>query len=82
MYLAGKLWPQAFAHGIESEGGPEASKPLLLSRNAWAGAASHGVALWSSDIPCSWKELTAQINIGLSSGLSGIPYWSSDGEQS
>ena len=78
MWLAGKAWPQVFAQGVESEGGPAASKPLLLSRNAWAGAAAHGVALWSSDIPCSWKELNAQVSIGLSSGLSGIPFWSSD----
>ena len=74
MWLAGKAWPQVFAQGVESEGGPGASKPLLLSRNAWAGAAAHGVALWSSDIPCSWKELNAQVSIGLSSGLSGIPF--------
>ena len=49
MAAAGKLWPQAFADGIKrEEGGPGAAKPLILSRNAWAGAAAHGVALWSS----------------------------------
>ena len=48
MWLAGLAWPQAFATGIESEGGPEASKPLILSRNAWAGAAGRGVSLWST----------------------------------
>ena len=34
MWLAGKAWPQAFARGIESEGGLEAASPLILSRNA------------------------------------------------
>ena len=48
MASAGKLWPQVFADGIRREGGPDAAKPLILSRNAWAGAAAHGVALWSS----------------------------------
>ena len=52
--------------------------PLILSRNVWAGAAAHGVALWSSDITCSWKEFRAQVIVGMSAGLSGIPYWSSD----
>ena len=54
------------------------AKPLILSRNVWAGAAAHGTALWSSDIECSWKEFRAQVIVGLSAGLSGIPYWSSD----
>ena len=48
MAAAGKLWPQVFADGIKREGGPGAATPLILSRNAWAGAAAHGVALWSS----------------------------------
>ena len=48
MAAAGKLWPQVFADGIRGEGGPDAAKPLILSRNTWAGAAAHGVALWSS----------------------------------
>ena len=61
--------------GITSEGN---MKPLILSRNLWAGAAAHGAALWSSDIECSWKEFRAQVIVGISAGLSGIPYWSSD----
>ena len=48
MAAAGKLWPQVFADGIKREGGPGAATPLILSRNAWAGAAAHGVTLWSS----------------------------------
>ena len=34
MAMAGKLWPRLFSDGIASEGG---AKPLILSRNAWAG---------------------------------------------
>ena len=78
MAMAGKLWPQVYADGTKQEGGADAAKPLILSRNAWAGAAAHGVALWSSDIACSWTEFRAQVTVGLSSGLSGIPFWSSD----
>ena len=78
MAMAGKLWPSLYSDGIAKEGGPEASEPLILSRNVWAGAAAGGTALWSSDIACSWKEFRAQVLVGLSSGLSGIPFWSSD----
>jgi alpha-glucosidase (family GH31 glycosyl hydrolase) len=78
MAMAGKLWPQMYADGVREAGGPDADKPLILSRNAWAGAAAHGVALWSSDISCTWTEFRAQVTVGLSSGLSGIPFWSSD----
>lgn len=78
MAMAGKLWPQMYADGIKKEGGADGAKPLILSRNAWAGAAAHGVALWSSDIACSWVEFRAQVIVGMSSGLSGIPFWSSD----
>eukprot|EP01051_Picozoa_sp_SAG22_P005366 SAG22_NODE_316_length_12517_cov_75.265180_10_plen_291_part_00 len=80
MAMAGKLWPSLFSDGVEAagRGGADASKPLVLSRNAWAGAAAHGVALWSSDIACSWTEFRAQVIVGMSSGLSGIPFWSSD----
>ena len=78
MAMAGKLWPSLYSDGIAKEGGPEALEPLILSRNVWAGAAAGGTALWSSDIACSWKEFRAQVLVGLSSGLSGIPFWSSD----
>ena len=29
------------------------------------------------DIMCTWTELRAQLIVGLSSGLSGVPYWTS-----
>ena len=74
MAMAGNLWPRTYADGILQKG----AEPLILSRNGWAGAAAHGVALWSSDIDCSWKEFRAQVIVGMSSGLSGIPFWSSD----
>jgi alpha-glucosidase (family GH31 glycosyl hydrolase) len=49
--MAGTLWPQMFADGIRAAGVPALqNQPLILARNAWAGAAQHGVALWSSDI--------------------------------
>ena len=75
--MAGKEWPRIFADGTRTASN-NLSMPLILSRNAWAGAQKHGVALWSSDIVCTWQELRAQVPTGLSSGLSGIPYWSSD----
>ena len=41
MAMAGNLWPRTYADGIVKEG----AEPLILSRNVWAGAAAHGVAL-------------------------------------
>lgn len=74
MAMAGDMWAQMAAEGIQAGGDPGLdNQPLLLARNVWAGAAKYGVALWSSDIDCTWKEFRAQIGVGLSAGLSGIP---------
>lgn len=43
---------------------------ILMCSNMLRGA--------GSDIPCGWDELKVQLSVGLSSGLSGIPYWTSD----
>ena len=74
MAMAGRMWPSVFADGTVNASGTA----LVLSRNVWAGAAAHGTALWSSDIACTWTEFAAQLPTGLSAGLSGIPYWTSD----
>ena len=74
MAMAGRMWPSVYADGTVNASGTA----LVLSRNVWAGAAAHGTALWSSDIVCTWTELRAQVPTGLSAGLSGIPYWTSD----
>ena len=51
---------------------------FLLSRNAWAGTAGHGAALWSGDIDSTWDELKMQVTVGQGVGMSGVPLWTSD----
>jgi hypothetical protein len=45
-------------------------RPFVVSSDYTDHSSSHQL--------CSWKELRAQVGVGLSSGLSGFPYWSSD----
>ncbi|MGW4910104.1 glycoside hydrolase family 31 protein [Streptomyces sp. NPDC004270] len=52
--------------------------PVSLVRSAWAGSQAYGAALWSGDIPATFGALAAQIRAGLSAGLSGIPWWTTD----
>lgn len=51
---------------------------VLLCRSAWAGQAKFGAAVWSGDIPPTWDSLARQIRAGLSIGMSGIPWWTTD----
>lgn len=71
LWASGTEWPRLFTDGSAAEH----FSPMILSRNLWAGATG---ALWSSDILCTWTELRAQVLAGLSSGLSGWQYWTSD----
>ena len=68
-------WISMFTDNVKAQG---VDDPLVLTRGVWAGGQRHGVVLWSSDIESSWSELTAQINLGVHAGLSGIPWWTSD----
>jgi alpha-D-xyloside xylohydrolase len=73
------LYPQLYARGFY-EGMREAGETEILNliRCAWAGSQRYGVAVWSGDIRSSWESLRTQVPAGLSMGLSGIPYWTSD----
>ncbi len=75
----GNLYPllheQAFYQGMKAEGEDEI---VTLCRSAWAGSQRYGVALWSGDIPSTFKALQAQVRAGLNVGLSGIPWWNTD----
>ena len=73
-WAAGVAWPQLFADGLVAE----REQPMLLSRSLWVGAPRLGGALWSSDIVSSWRQLRAQVSVGMAAALSGIPYWTSD----
>ena len=66
---------RTFYEGLRAEGEEEI---LTFNRSAWAGSQRYGAAVWSGDIPSTFEVLQAQVRAGLSIGLSGIPWWTSD----
>jgi alpha-D-xyloside xylohydrolase len=66
---------RAFAEGLASI---DAEPFVLLCRSAWAGQAKYGSAVWSGDIAPTWQSMAEQIPAGLSIGLAGIPWWTTD----
>ena len=66
---------RGFFEGNRDAGGPGT---VLLCRSAWAGQAKYGAAVWSGDIAPTWEALADQIRAGLSIGISGIPWWTTD----
>lgn len=67
-------WLQAFSEPVAGQG----ELPLVLIRALWAGGQRYGAVLWSSDIESTFEELTAQVNLGVHTSLSGVPWWTSD----
>ncbi|HEV2351581.1 MAG TPA: TIM-barrel domain-containing protein [Terriglobia bacterium] len=61
--------------------GPQKDRPNLrpyaLHRNGNAGMQRYGW-LWSGDINSTWETLTAQVKVGINTGLSGMPFWGTD----
>ena len=66
-----------FAEGMASAD-LEHPETVLLCRSAWAGQQRYGAAVWSGDIPATWRSLQQQVRAGLSIGIAGIPWWTSD----
>ncbi|MGT2799640.1 TIM-barrel domain-containing protein [Streptococcus marmotae] len=52
-------------------------RPTLI-RTVWFGGQSEGALAWSGDIESSFESLEIQIQIGLSMGLCGQAWWTSD----
>ena len=52
-------------------------RPFALHRNCYAGIQRWGW-LWSGDTSSTWKTLETQIAMGITAGLSGVPYWGTD----
>jgi alpha-D-xyloside xylohydrolase len=75
----GNIYPQqysrAFHDVLTAEGQVSA---VNLVRCAWAGSQRYGALVWSGDIRCSFEALRKQICAGLSMGIAGIPWWTTD----
>jgi alpha-D-xyloside xylohydrolase len=56
----------------------ESKRVVILSRSAFAGQQRYSSIAWSGDISGNWDTLRRQIPAGLSYGMSGFPYWTTD----
>ena len=75
----GNIYPQQYARGFY-EGMVEAGmeNPVNLLRCAWAGSQRYGALVWSGDIMSRWEDFRRQVCAGLSMGVAGIPWWTTD----
>ena len=70
-----KCYAQGFWDGLKEAGEKEI---MSLVRCAWAGSQRYGVLTWSGDISSTWRAFREQLQAGLSMGIAGIPWWTSD----
>jgi len=68
-------YAKGFYEGLKAEGEKEI---LSLVRCAWAGSQKYAVLTWSGDIYSSFRSMREQLQAGLSMGIAGIPWWTSD----
>ena len=75
----GNIYPRCYAQAVyegQSAGGEKNFVNLL--RCAWAGSQKYGALVWSGDIASTFRSMRNQLAAGLSMGLAGIPWWTSD----
>ncbi len=68
-------YAKGFYEGLKSVGEKDI---LSLVRCAWAGSQKYAVLTWSGDIHSSFRAMREQLQAGLSMGMAGIPWWTSD----
>ncbi len=75
----GNIYPREYARmayeGMTKEG---QGNIVNLLRCAWAGSQRYGALVWSGDIDSSFASLRNQLRAGLSMGIAGIPWWTTD----
>lgn len=69
------MYAKTFFDGMKAEG---QENIINLLRCAWAGSQKYGALVWSGDIHSSFWSLRNQLPAGLSMGLAGIPWWTTD----
>ncbi len=72
----GNEWSRLIYEGLRRDF-PD-MRPILLMRGGTAGLQRYGVVPWTTDVSRSWGGFAPQVNLMLSSGLSGLGYMSSD----
>lgn len=75
----GNLYPigyaKAFYDGMTAAGQKQV---VNLLRCTWAGGQRYGALVWSGDIASSFGSMRNQLVAGLSMGIAGIPWWTTD----
>ena len=51
---------------------------MNLIRCAWAGSQKYGTLVWSGDVHSSFRAMREQIQAGISMGICGIAWWTTD----
>jgi len=69
------LYTKGFYDGLKQEGQDDI---VTLVRCAWAGSQKYAALVWSGDIDSSFESMRNQLSIGLSMGIAGIPWWTTD----
>lgn len=69
------MYAKGFYDGLKSVGEKDI---MSLVRCAWAGSQKYGTLTWSGDICSTFRAFREQLQAGLSMGLAGIPWWTSD----
>lgn len=69
------MYAKTFFDGMKAEG---QHNIINLLRCAWAGSQKYGALVWSGDIMSSFESLRNQFAAGLSMGIAGIPWWTTD----
>jgi alpha-D-xyloside xylohydrolase len=60
-------------------GSTDRKRVVIFTRSAFSGQQRYGAISWSGDISANWVTFQRQIPAGLSFGMSGLPYWTTDG---
>jgi alpha-D-xyloside xylohydrolase len=76
---AGNIYPQYYSRTFFDGQSSEGQQDIVnLVRCAWAGSQRYGALVWSGDIHCDFETFRRQICAGLSVGIAGIPWWTTD----
>lgn len=68
-------YAKAFWDGMRAQG---ETQIMNLVRCAWAGSQKYGTLIWSGDVHSSFRALQEQVQAGISMGLAGIAWWTTD----
>ena len=60
-------------------GTTDRKRVVIFTRSAFSGQQKYAAISWSGDISANWITFQRQIPAGLNFGMSGLPYWTTDG---